>query len=228
MSVDRERVERLTRELLDAIGEDPDRPGLRQTPARMGALYAEFFAGIGEDPAVHLERTISVSRGPAPDTLPSGAVLLRDIRFRSVCEHHLLPFAGVAHIAYLPGEQVVGLGALVKVVETLAARPQVQERLGEQVADAIDENLDTRGVLVVLDAEHGCVTMRGGRQPMASTLTIAARGAFTEPAARAELIALIGSSIPTPHSEPRSAASRASGARGPDSGTRVIRPGGDE
>lgn len=194
MAVDRERVERLTRELLEAIGEDPDRPGLKQTPSRMAELYTEFFAGVGEDPAESLSRTISVSRGPAPDTLASGAVLLRDIRFRSVCEHHLLPFAGHAHIAYLPGEQVVGLGALVKVVETLASRPQVQERLGEQIADTIDEHLDTRGVLVVLDAVHGCVTMRGGRQADASTLTIAARGEYLEPAARAELIALIGGS----------------------------------
>ncbi|MFJ4998212.1 GTP cyclohydrolase I [Microbacterium sp. NPDC088619] len=196
MSVDRARVERLTRELLEAIGEDPDRPGLKQTPTRMGDLYAEFFAGVGEDAAAPLAHTISVSRGPAPDTLPSGAVLLRDIRFRSVCEHHLLPFAGRAHIAYLPGEQVVGLGALVRVVEILAGRPQVQERLGEQIADTIAEHLDTRGVLVVLDASHGCVTMRGGRQPEASTLTIAARGEYTEPIARAELIALIGSSGP--------------------------------
>lgn len=196
MAVDRERVERLTRELLEAIGEDPERPGLKQTPARMADLYAEFFAGVGEDAAEPLARTISVSRGPAPETLPSGAVLLRDIRFRSVCEHHLLPFAGRAHIAYLPGEQVVGLGALVRVVETLAARPQVQERLGEQIADTIAEHLDTRGVLVVLDAAHGCVTMRGGRQSEASTLTIAARGDYSEPIARQELIALIGSLRP--------------------------------
>jgi len=192
MAVDRERVARLTRELLEAIGEDPDRPGLKQTPSRMADLYTEFFAGIGEDAAAPLARTISVSHGPAPETLSSGAVLLRDIRFRSVCEHHLLPFAGHAHIAYLPGEQVVGLGALVKVVETLAARPQVQERLGEQIADTIAENLDARGVLVVLDAVHGCVTMRGERQTDASTLTIAARGAYSEPVARAELITLIG------------------------------------
>lgn len=192
VAVDRARVERLTRELLEAIGEDPERPGLTQTPTRMADLYAEFFAGVGEDAAAPLARTISVSRGPAPDTLPSGAVLLRDIRFRSVCEHHLLPFAGRAHIAYLPGEQVVGLGALVRVVEILAARPQVQERLGEQIADTIAEHLDTRGVLVVLDASHGCVTMRGGRQPDASTLTIAARGEYGDPVARQELIALIG------------------------------------
>lgn len=192
MAVDRERVARLTHELLEAIGEDPDRPGLRQTPTRMADLYTEFFAGVGEDPAEPLAHTISVTTGPAPDTLPSGAVLLRDIRFRSVCEHHLLPFAGHAHIAYLPGEQVVGLGALVKVVEILAARPQVQERLGEQIADTIAEHLDTRGVLVVLDASHGCVTMRGGRQPEASTLTIAARGVYTDAASRGELITLIG------------------------------------
>lgn len=191
MTVDRARVERLTRELLEAIGEDPDRPGLKQTPTRMGELYSEFFSGVGEDAAAPLARTISVTRGPAPDTLPSGAVLLRDICFRSVCEHHLLPFAGRAHLAYLPGEQVVGLGALVRVVEILASRPQVQERLGEQIADTIAENLDTRGVLVVLDAAHGCVTLRGGRQPEASTLTIAARGEYTDPVARAELISLI-------------------------------------
>lgn len=192
MVVDRARVERLTRELLEAIGEDPERPGLKQTPARMAELYDEFFGGVGEDAASPLARTISVTRGPAPETLPSGAVLLRDIRFRSVCEHHLLPFAGRAHIAYLPGEQVVGLGALVRVVEILAARPQVQERLGEQIADTIAEHLDTRGVLVVLDATHGCVTMRGGRQSAASTLTIAARGEYIEAVARQEIIALIG------------------------------------
>ncbi|GAA3932471.1 GTP cyclohydrolase I [Microbacterium soli] len=199
MAVDRARIERLVRELLEAIGEDPDRPGLTQTPSRMAMLYDELFAGIGEDPGAHLARTISVSRGPAPGTLPSGAVLLRGVRFRSVCEHHLLPFAGVAHLAYLPGEQVVGLGSLVKVVETLAARPQVQERLGEQIADALDAHLDARGVLVVLDASHGCVTMRGGRQPDASTLTVAVRGEFTDPVARTELIALIGAGAPGSH-----------------------------
>ena len=194
MTVDRERVAALTRELLEAIGEDPERPGLKQTPQRVADLYAEFFSGVGEDAATPLAHTISVSRGPAPETLPSGAVVLRDIRFRSVCEHHLLPFAGRAHLAYLPGEQVVGLGALVKVVEILATRPQVQERLGEQIADTIDAHLDTRGVLVVMDAVHGCVTMRGGRQPEASTLTIAARGAYADPTARAEIIALIAAS----------------------------------
>jgi len=189
--VDRDRIAAAVRELLEAIGEDPDRPGLKQTPHRVADAYAEFFAGVGEDAAAPLQHTISVTRGPAPDTLPSGAVMLRDIRFRSVCEHHLLPFAGHAHIAYLPGEQVVGLGALPRVVELFAARPQVQERLGEQIADVIAGSLDTRGVLVVLDATHECVTMRGGRQPDASTVTIAARGDLAEPAARAEIIALL-------------------------------------
>lgn len=193
MAVDRERVAALVRELLEAIGEDPERPGLKQTPVRVAEAYAEFFAGVGRDAAAPLAHTISVSRGPAPDTLPSGAVLLRDILFRSVCEHHLLPFRGHAHLAYLPGEKVVGLGALPKVVEILSSRPQVQERLGEQIADVIAASLDARGVLVVLDAAHECVTMRGGRQTDASTVTIAARGEFAEPAARAELVALIGS-----------------------------------
>jgi GTP cyclohydrolase I len=193
VAVDRERVAALVRELLEAIGEDPDRPGLKLTPGRVAEAYAEFFSGVGEDAASPLAHTISVTRGPAPETLPSGAVMMRDIRFRSVCEHHLLPFRGHAHIAYLPGEQVVGLGALPKVVDILSSRPQVQERLGEQIADVIAASLDTRGVLIVLDATHECVTMRGGRQADASTVTIAARGALADPAARAELIALLGS-----------------------------------
>ena len=197
MAVDRERVAALVRELLEAIGEDPDRPGLRATPGRVAEAYSEFFAGVGEDAAAPLAHTISVAHGPAPETLPSGAVMMRDIRFRSVCEHHLLPFRGHAHIAYLPGEKVVGLGALPKVVDILSSRPQVQERLGEQIADVIASSLDTRGVLIVLDATHECVTMRGGRQSDASTVTIAARGELTEPAARAELIALLGPSRPS-------------------------------
>jgi len=191
VAVDRTRIATAVRELLEAIGEDPDRPGLSQTPTRVADAYAEFFAGVGADAAEPLRHTISVSRGPAPETLPSGAVILRDVLFRSMCEHHLLPFRGRAHIAYLPGEQVVGLGAIPRTVDLLAARPQVQERLGEQIADAIEGALDARGVLVVLDASHECVTMRGGRQPEASTVTVAARGVLAEPAARAELISLI-------------------------------------
>ena len=197
MAVDRDRVAVLVRELLEAIGEDPDRPGLRLTPQRVADAYSEFFSGLGEDAAAPLAHTISVTRGPAPDTLPSGAVMLRDIRFRSVCEHHLLPFAGHAHIAYLPGEQVVGLGALPRVVDVLASRPQVQERLGEQIADVIAGSIDTRGVLVILDATHECVTMRGGRQPDASTVTVAARGELAEPAARAEIMLLLTGHAPS-------------------------------
>ncbi|MEU1971959.1 GTP cyclohydrolase I [Microbacterium sp. NPDC019599] len=192
MAVDRERVAALIRELLEAIGEDPDRPGLKATPGRVADAYAEFFGGVGQDASTPLANTISIAHGPAPETSPSGAVMLRDIQFRSVCEHHLLPFRGKAHIAYLPGDHVVGLGALPKVVDILASRPQVQERLGEQIADAIADALDARGVLVVLDASHGCVTMRGDRQHDASTVTIAARGELASAAARAELIALIG------------------------------------
>ena len=191
MPVDRPRIIALVRELLEAIGEQPDRVGLRETPERVADSYAELFAGVGADPAAPLARTISVAHGPAPDTLASGAVLLRDIGFRSVCEHHLLPFAGRAHLAYLPAERVVGLGALARVVDVLAARPQVQERLGEQIAETIATALSARGVLVVLDARHQCLSMRGERRPEASTVTIAARGELGEPAARAELIAVI-------------------------------------
>lgn len=203
MAVDTERIAALMREVLEAIGEDPDRPGLKATPERVATAYADFFSGVGQDAAEPLSHTISISHGPAPDTTASGAVMLRDIHFRSVCEHHLLLFRGKAHIAYLPGDKVVGLGALPKVVDILAARPQVQERLGEQIAETIADALDARGVLVVLEATHGCVTMRGERQREASTVTIAARGELAEPAARAELIALIGTGRGDSEAEPR-------------------------
>ncbi len=151
--------------------------------------------------------------------------MLRDIRFRSMCEHHLLPFAGHAHIAYLPGEQVVGLGALPRVVDVLAARPQVQERLGEQIADVVAGALDTRGVLVILDAVHECVTMRGGRQPDASTVTVAARGELAEPAARAELMLLLtdGASRPT---SARGADDAHREVHGAEAGVHGAKPGG--
>lgn len=191
MSIDQPRIAALVRELIEAIGEDPHRPGLVGTPERVATSWAEFFSGVGQDPAEPLMHTISVADGPAPETEPSGAVVLRDVRFRSTCEHHLLPFIGRAHIAYLPGTKIVGLGALPKVVDILAARPQVQERLGEQIAATIADALDARGVLVVLDAAHQCVQARGGRQPEATTITVAARGELAEPAARAEIIALI-------------------------------------
>ncbi|MGN6426386.1 MAG: GTP cyclohydrolase I FolE [Leifsonia sp.] len=186
---DRARIEAAVAEILAAIGEDPSRPGLRQTPSRVADAYEEFFAGVGADAAAELGDPVPLEGGTAE------TVILRDIRFRSVCEHHLLPFLGVAHVAYLPGETVVGLGRIPRVIETLAARPQLQERLTEQIADTVESGAHARGVLVVLDAAHSCVTSRGARQTDATTVTIAARGAFADPAARAELVTLIGRGI---------------------------------
>ncbi len=185
--VDRRRIEAAVTELLLAIGETPDREGLRMTPHRVADAYAEFFAGVGGDPLEHLRETIPTELETAGET-----VIVRDIAFRSVCEHHLLPFTGVAHIAYLPGDAVVGLGRLPRVVDTLATRPQVQERLTEQIAAAIDEGLAPRGVLVVLDASHQCVTMRGPRQTASTTVTIASRGELSAGDARSDVLALIG------------------------------------
>ncbi|WP_243855084.1 GTP cyclohydrolase I FolE [Diaminobutyricimonas sp. TR449] len=185
-SIDTGRIEAAVTELLLAIGEDPHREGLTQTPQRIAEAYADFFAGVSADPQQHLTDTVGV--GDETGEL----VLLRDIEFRSMCEHHLLPFIGVAHIAYLPGERVVGLGKLPRVVETLSSRPQLQERLTEQIADALDQGLAPRGVLVVLDARHSCVTARGTRQSQSTTLTMASRGVLTDPVARAEVVALIG------------------------------------
>jgi GTP cyclohydrolase I len=184
--IDRARIEAAVSELLAAIGEDPRREGLESTPQRVADSYEEFFAGLGEDPVAPLRDTVSIGDHDAE------TVLLRDIAFRSVCEHHLLPFLGVAHVAYLPSDRVVGLGRLATVVEILAARPQLQERLTEEIADALEEGLAPRGVLVVLDARHACVTTRGARQVDSSTVTIAGRGVFAESAGRSEIIALIG------------------------------------
>ncbi|AAT89842.1 GTP cyclohydrolase I [Leifsonia xyli subsp. xyli] len=183
---DRARIEAAVAEILAAVGEDPSRPGLSATPSRVADAYAEFFAGLGRDAEAELGEPVPLEQGQAE------TVILREISFRSVCEHHLLPFIGVAHVAYLPGEAVIGLGRIPRVIDTLAARPQVQERLTEQIADTFEAGAGARGVLVVLSAEHGCVTARGPRQVAATTVTLAARGEFAEPAARAELIALIG------------------------------------
>lgn len=189
MGVDQPRIEAAVAEILAAIGEEPGRAGLETTPQRVAAAYAEFFAGIGVDPLDHLRDSVPV--GDRTGDL----VLLRDIEFRSVCEHHLLPFLGVAHLAYLPGDRIVGLGKLAAVVETIAARPQLQERLTEEIADALQAGLAPRGVLVMLDASHGCVTTRGPRQARSSTVTLATHGALSEPAARSEIITLIGGSL---------------------------------
>ncbi|TQL41986.1 GTP cyclohydrolase I [Homoserinimonas aerilata] len=187
--VDRPRIEAAVLELLAAIGEDTARPGLASTPARVAEAYSEFFSGLSVDPVSHLADSVELE----PDELGE-LVLLRGIEFRSICEHHLLPFLGVAHVAYVPRTRVVGLGRLPRVVDTLASRPQLQERLGEEIADALQEGLDPRGVLVVLDASHGCVVSRGVRQVHSSTLTVASRGELDDPAQRAAVLSLIGSS----------------------------------
>jgi len=192
--VDTGRIERAVREILLAIGEDPARPGLERTPQRVAEAYAEFFGGLAVDPLTHLADTVPLGDTEAGVPATSDAVVLRDIAFRSVCEHHLLPFVGTAHVAYLPAERVVGLGRIPAVIETLAARPQLQERLAEEIADTLETGLDPKGVLVVLDAQHRCVTTRGSRQERSSTITIASRGALADPVARAEIMALIGSS----------------------------------
>lgn len=186
MAIDRARIEAAVVELLHAIGEDPTKASYSSTPERVAQAYAEFYAGVGQDPLEHLRESVPI------DQL-SDAVVVTDITVRSMCEHHLLPFLGVAHVAYLPGDRVVGLGKLPRVVNTLAARPQMQESLTEQIADALVEGLDPRGVLVVIEARHQCVAARGVEQTNSRTVTIASRGALTEPTARAEIMTLIGS-----------------------------------
>ena len=188
MTVDQGRIEAAVAELIAAIGDDATRPGLQRTPARVAEAYAEYFAGMGVDPVAVLRDGVDA----AGDGERGDLVLLRGLEFRSMCEHHLLPFRGVAHVGYLPGGKVVGLGRLGTVVEILAARPQLQERLGEQIASALEEGLAPRGVIVVLDAQHDCVAARDARQTRSTTVTVASRGALTEPAARAEAMTLIG------------------------------------
>lgn len=189
MTVDTGRIEAAVAEILVAIGEDPERPGLATTPRRVAEAYAEFFAGVGVDPVPLLQDELATQDAPERT---GEAVLLRDIALRSICEHHLLPFTGVAHVAYLPGERLVGLGSITRCVETLASRPQLQERLGEQIVDALDAALAPLGVLVVIDARHGCVGARGPRQADSTTVTVAASGMLADPARRTEVMALIG------------------------------------
>jgi GTP cyclohydrolase IA len=187
MAIDTGRIEAAVAEILAAIGEDASRTGLAKTPQRVAESYRDFFAGIGVDPLDHLAEPIELEPGQRGEL-----VLLRDIEFRSICEHHLLPFTGVAHVAYVPQLRVVGLGKLARVVDTLASRPQLQERLTEEVADTLQLGLDPLGVLVVIDAVHDCVSARGVRQSKSSTVTIASRGTLAEPIARAEIMTLIG------------------------------------
>ncbi len=173
------------RELLLAIGDDPDRDGLRDTPARVARAFAELFGGLQQEPADVLGSTFDVDH----DEL----VLVRDIPLASTCEHHLLPFVGVAHVAYLPAAdgRVTGLSKLARLVDVYARRPQVQERLTGQVADALVQHLHVSGALVVIDAEHLCMSVRGVRRPGARTTTSAVRGRLREPTTRAEALSLI-------------------------------------
>lgn len=182
--VDQARIGRAIREILLAIGEDPDREGLRETPARIGRMYAELFGGLHENPREHLRKFFAETCDEV--------VLVRDISFNSTCEHHLLPFMGTAHVAYLPGERVVGLSKLARVVEGVARRPQVQERMTEQIADLLEQELQAKGVAVVIEAEHTCMTIRGVRKPGSICVTSAMRGCFRNKAStRAELMTLI-------------------------------------
>jgi len=184
VKIDRLRIERAVREILLAVGEDPDREGLRETPARVARMYAELFAGLHDDPRRHLVKSF---REKCDEV-----VLVRDISFNSMCEHHLMPFMGKAHVAYLPGSRVVGLSKLARVVESVARRPQVQERMTEQIADLLQDELHARGVAVVIEAVHTCMTVRGVRKPGSLCVTSAMRGCFRNKAStRAELMTLI-------------------------------------
>jgi GTP cyclohydrolase I len=184
MAVDHARIEAAVREILFAVGEDPDREGLQETPARVARMYAEILSGLHKDPRELLRKTFTQKYDEM--------VVVKDIRFESVCEHHLLPFVGKAHIAYLPRGKIVGLSKLPRVVEVLSRRPQVQERMTEELADLVMEELEARGVGVVMEASHSCMTIRGVRKPDSVCTTSAMRGAFREnQATRTEFLALI-------------------------------------
>ena len=184
LKVDLERIESAVREILAAVGENPDREGLLETPARVARMYAEMFSGLKTDPRIHLQKVFTEKYDEV--------VLVRDIDFCSMCEHHLLPFTGKAHVGYLPDGKVVGLSKLARVVEEVARRPQVQERMTEVIADLIESELSARGVAVVLEASHSCMTIRGIRRPGSLCMTSSMRGVFrNDPASRAEILGLI-------------------------------------
>jgi len=184
--VDKPRIQKAVREILAAVGEDPDREGLLETPARVSRMYEELFSGLHLDPARHLKKVFTETY----DEL----VLVRDISFNSMCEHHLLPFLGVAHIGYIPRGHVVGLSKLARIVDEVSRKPQVQERMTETIANLLDEELEPKGVIVVLEAEHSCMSIRGIRKPGSMTITSAVRGLFRKnESSRAEAMALINS-----------------------------------
>jgi GTP cyclohydrolase I len=184
--VDQERIARAVREILLAVGEDPERDGLVETPARVARMYSEIFAGLREDPARHLEVTFEADHDEM--------VMVRDIPMYSCCEHHLLPWVGKAHVAYIPNDngRVTGLSKLARLVDGYAKRPQVQERLTSQIADELDRVLEPKGVMVVIEAEHLCMSMRGVRKPGSTTVTSAVRGLFRRnPSTREEAMRFI-------------------------------------
>jgi len=182
--VDLPRLQRAVRELLAAVGEDPDREGLLETPARVARMYAELFSGLHDDPRQHLQKFFTEQY----DEL----VLVRDISFNSMCEHHLLPFYGVAHIGYIPDGRVVGLSKLARVVEVVSKRPQVQERMTETIANLLIDELKVKGVAVVIEATHSCMTIRGVKKPGSSCVTSAMKGLFRHNlSSRSEVMTLI-------------------------------------
>jgi len=183
-AVDLPAIEQAVRTILKAVGEDPQRPGLLETPRRVAKMYAEMFSGLNKSPEEHLRVTF-------PEVYDE-MVLVRDITFTSMCEHHLLPFSGVAHVSYIPKGRVTGLSKLARVVEEVSRRPQVQERMTQTIADLIERELGTAGVAVVIEAEHSCMAIRGIRKPGSITVTSALRGKFKkDAAARAEVMSLI-------------------------------------
>ncbi|MBV8077402.1 MAG: GTP cyclohydrolase I FolE [Planctomycetaceae bacterium] len=182
--MDLERICRAVREILIAVGEDPDREGLRETPDRVARMYAEVFRGLHQDPRVHLQKTFTQKYDEM--------VLIKDIHFESFCEHHLLPFTGKAHVAYIPNGTVIGLSKIPRVIDVLTKRPQMQERLTEELADLLMKELDAQGVAVVMEATHSCMTIRGVHKPDSSFVTSAMRGCFKERlATRSEVLSLI-------------------------------------
>jgi GTP cyclohydrolase I len=182
--VDFARIENAVREILAAVGEDPDREGLHETPARVARMYAEMFSGLHQDPREHLQKFFTEQYDEV--------VLVRDISFCSMCEHHLLPFMGKAHIGYIPDGKVIGLSKLARVVEVVSRRPQVQERMTEEIANLLVDELDAKGVAVVVEATHSCMTIRGVRKPGSICLTSAMKGLFrTNLSSRSEIMQLI-------------------------------------
>lgn len=182
--MDLPRIERAIEEILIAVGEDPNREGLRETPARVARMYAEMFSGLHDDARVHLQKFFTEQYDEM--------VLVRDISFNSMCEHHMLPFSGKAHIGYVPNGKVVGLSKLARVVEVVSHQPQVQERMTEQIANLLIEELDVKGVAVVIEATHSCMTIRGVRKPSSVCVTSAMKGIFrSNLSSRSEVMTLI-------------------------------------